>query len=579
MKNRVIRSIGKKSFHLLTVEIVMSIIMNVSVILGTGMIAGLIDEFIQKGHIQFDDVLLPTFVCMLVGTITAYYKKYFAGLYSIQVTKRLNDYAIAKLTRIKYLFFEKEGSGKIITKLISDIGELERYYESTLPDLVNNIISIVLVMVYVGGQNILLLLVSLCLYPIVLVITYFLGKRLKTLANKRRGKIDVMVERVTESIEGIEVIRSYNLYHRFVSHIHEAIEDILENEYVRAWITHFSQTVNRLLFWIPNMVCPCFAMYMVIDGRMSIGAMTAYIVLIHKIMGEIKMMPFLLNEFRERQISMERVEKVLEEPEENMGQDLACRDESQEQAERIEFRKVSFAYNADGEPVLNKMSFEIPEGKTIAFVGESGQGKSTIFKLLCGFYEKGGGSILINGRSVDETGLTAVRDKIAMVEQHPFVFEGTILENIAAGGINASKQQIMEAARLAGIHDFIIKLPKQYHTMIGENGAGLSGGEKQRIAIARALLKDAPILLMDEPTASVDISTESIIQETIRKLKGKKTILIIAHRLSTIHDVDCIMVVNNGGICECGTHRELMNNGGIYRNLYEYEQKGGVVNG
>ena len=541
MKNRVVRSISRKSNHLLAIEIIMSVAMNVSVILGTGMIATLIDEFIQNGQVQFDNVLLPTVVCMLVGTVTAYYKRFFAGLYSVDVARKLNDYAIGKLTRIKYSFFDKEGSGKILTKLISDMSELEQYYESTLPELINNVISIILVMVYVGTQNVSLLLVSICLYPIVLIITYFLGKRLKVLANKRRGKIDVMVERVTESIEGIEIIRSYNLYHRFVSHIHKAIEDILENEYVRAWITHFSQTVNRLLFWVPNMVCPCFAMYMVIDGRMSVGAMTAYIVLINKIMGQIKMMPFILNEFRERRISMERVEQILEEPEENIGEDLSDKDEWQRQMSEIEFRNVCFAYNESKTPALNEMSFMIPKGRTVAVVGESGHGKSTIFKILCGLYEKKSGNVFINGRTMEEMGLQKVRNQIAVVEQEAFLFEGTIGENIAAGRGNADEKEIMEAARLAGIHDFIVKLPKQYHTVVGENGAGLSGGEKQRIAIARALLKDAPIILMDEPTASVDTATESIIQETIRNLKGKKTIVIIAHRLSTIRDVDCIM--------------------------------------
>lgn len=576
MKNSVIKMISKKNRYLLVVETIMSVCMNISIILGTGMIANLIDEFIQNGKTEFKSILMPTFVCMLVGTVAAYYKRYFAGMYSVTIAKDLNDYAVDKLSGIKYTFFEREGLGKLITKLISDIGELEQYYESTLPDLINNTISIVMVLVYVGTKNIMLMFASLCLYPIVLIITYFFGKKLKVLANKRRGKIDVMVERVTDSIEGIEIIRSYNLYDKFVSHIHDAIWDILNNEYVRAWITHFSQTVNRLLFWVPNMVCPLFAMFMVIKGEMTIGAMTAYIVLVNKIMGGIKMMPFLLNEYRERQISMERVEKIFEEAEENLTEGVSEFANGNNEKTAVKFDKVSFKYDENMELVLKEMSFEIPKGKVTAFVGESGQGKSTIFKLLCGFYDSWSGNIFINGQEISGMGLLDVRGQIAVVEQEPFLFEGTIFENIAVGGVNVSKEQVINAAKLAGIHDFIVNLPEEYNTEIGENGLGLSGGQRQRIAIARALLKDAPILLMDEPTSAVDVDTEKIIQETISNLSDRKTILIIAHRLSTICGADNILVVNKGGIWESGTHKELINANGIYRNLYEYEQKGAL---
>lgn len=578
MKASSVRRISGKNAHFLAAGVVMSLFMNVAVVSGTGVIADLIDTFIQSGQVEFGTIGVRLFVCMAAGTVCAFLKKYFAGLYSIAAAKQLNEFAIDKLPRIQYSFFEREGSGKIITKLISDMGELEKYYEATLPELINSVISIILVLVYVGRKNVWLMLASLCLYPIVLVFTYFLGKRLKVLADKRRGKIDVMVGRVTDSIEGIEIIRSYNLYHKFAKHIGNAVEDILENEYVRAWITHFSQTVNRILFWIPNMVCPAVAMLMVINENMTIGAMTAYIVLINKIMGAIKGMPFLFNERRERKVSMERVEKVFNEAEDYFGEAEKSVETLKVSAvgskRAVVFDKVNFAYKNGAAMVLKDFSFEIPEGKTVAFVGESGQGKSTVFKLLCGLYENESGHILVDG--VDsKTGMTFIRNKIAVVEQKPFLFEGTIYDNIAVGAADLhkmSKPLVERAARLAGIHEFISALPKGYETMLGENGAGLSGGEKQRIAIARALAKNAPILLMDEPTSSVDVDTEKIIRETVEKLKGTKTVMVIAHRLSTIQNSDIIMVVSGGRICESGTHMELMEANGIYRGLYEREE-------
>lgn len=569
MRDSIVNRIGRKNIYLLAAGVLMSLFMNVAIVIGTGIIADLIDVFILSGQVKFGEIAVWLFICMATGTASAFFKKYFVGLYGIATAKELNDYAIEKLPRIRYSFFDGEGSGKIITKLISDMGELEKYYESTLPELINNIISIILVLVYVGKKNIQIMLASLCLYPVVLIFTYFLGKRLKVLADKRRGKIDVMVSRVTDSVEGIEIIRSYNLYCKFVNHIGNAITDILENEYVRAWITHFSQTVNRILFWIPNMVCPAIGMVMVINGNMTIGAMTAYIVLINKIMGQIKTIPFLLNERKERRVSMERVEKIFEKEEDYLGKNEPQYEKTDN---AVVFDRVSFAYNKDSEMVLSDLSFEISMGKVVAFVGESGQGKTTIFKLLCGLYENKNGQIVVGGINGQKQGIRFTRNRIAVVEQNPFLFEGTIYDNIAVGSDKPSKLLVERAAKLAGIHKFIVTLPKGYETMVGENGAGLSGGEKQRIAIARALAKGAPILLMDEPTSSVDVDTENIIRETVEKLRGTKTVMIIAHRLSTIRNADIIMVVSHGRICEKGTHKELMDEKGIYRGLYEREE-------
>lgn len=585
-RNYIVKELSGKKIYLLLTGTMLSMCMNIAVVLGTGIIAEHIDGFVRDGRTDVNRVLIPVLICITVGTVTAYYKNYFSGMYSITAVKEINDYAIDKLPGIEYPFFEREGIGKIITKLISDIGEIEHYYESTLPELINNIISAILVLIYVGIKDITLMITSLCLYPIVLIVTYFFGVKLKKLADKRRGKIDVMVERVTDSIEGIEVVRSFGLYDRFVKYIYDAIQDILDNEYTRAWIIHFSQTVNRILFWIPNLLCPCIAMVMVINGKMTIGAMMAYIVLVNKVIGGVKAMPFLLNGRREAQISIGRVEKIFEEKEEALDRENYGKDNYNSKNDgglagrngniAVEFREVSFSYDTSDDMaksrVLKEMSFSIPTGKTIAFVGESGQGKSTIFKILCGFYEISGGDILLGGENVSGTGLANARNMLSVVEQEPFLFEGTIAENIAVGSSSADEKQIRNAAEAAGIHDFIMQLPQKYDTVIGEKGAGLSGGEKQRIAIARALIKDTPILLMDEPTSSVDVNTEQIICETIENLRRKKTVLIISHRLSAIQNADCIMVVQDGRISESGSHEKLIRLNGFYKKLYELEQ-------
>lgn len=379
----------------------------------------------------------------------------------------------------------------------------------------------------------------------------FWGNILKRLAQNRRGKIDKLVEQTVDCVNGMEVIKSYNLSSVFMTKVENRIGEILDNEYKRAWIMHFSQTLQRFLFCIPNMICPLIALILVLKNEISIGEMTAYIVLINKIISNMKQLPFLITDAKEKKVSIDRIDQILNAPiRKETSVEIVCEDQ-------IALENVSFRYVA-GREALKNISFSLENNKTYAFVGMSGQGKSTIFKLLSGLEDEYDGKRIMN-------------KNCAIVPQNPFVFAGTIAENIGIGRMGATEDEIIDAAKAAGIHDKVASLEDKYQTIVGEKGVGLSGGEKQRICIARALVSGAEVLLFDEPTASVDAETEKIISNTLEQLKGKKTIILISHKLSFIQKVDTIFVVDSGEIIEQGEHKDLVMSDGVYKKLWKME--------
>ena len=270
-------------------------------------------------------------------------------------------------------------------------------------------------------------------------------------------------------------------------------------------------------------------------------------------------------------VCVERIEKLMNlDKESSGGEKILSLPEKKQQA--LEFVNVDFGYNNE-KKVLNGISFRINQGDKVAFVGHSGTGKSTIFKLLIRYYDPNNGKYNIWEKDSKEVSIDSLRDQFAVVSQNTFLFPETIYENIAVGNPSASKDDVIECCKKVGLNEFIEKLDNGYDTIVGENGCMISGGQRQRISIARALLKDAPIILLDEPTASIDEENEKMIQQMISKLLSDRTIIYIAHRLSTIKDVDMIFVMENGKIVQKGSHNQLMVQDGIYKSLYKRESE------
>ena len=463
--------------------------------------------------------------------------------------------------------------------------ETGRFFSEIFPQLLVNLITVAMVTVYFVQMDVFLVVVLFASYPIMLVVADWLSRRLTAVIKKRRKSLDERTEVAYDAIQGIVVGRSYNLYEVLKRRIDFFIDDVAQQGCTSTRITSMGYVMKHAITLIPVVICYLFALHETLTGKITTGEMLAFTVLLGRILYPIGDIVFCINDIREVGVSLKRIQEIFEQEKEQGGNELFDREDAAASKETevsretavsrgtipaVAWDSVSFSYDGEHQ-VLEGVSFEIHQGENVAFAGGSGEGKSTIFRLLCGFYTKTGGSYRLFGHEFERCDLSAARGCFSLVSQNVFLFPESIWQNVAYGKLNATREEVEEACCNANIHEFIMSLPDGYDTMVGERGVRLSGGERQRISIARAFLKNAPILLLDEPTASVDVGTESVIQEAIRRISKGKTVIVIAHRLSTIAHCDRIYVVHHGQIAETGTHTELLRQGGIYAGMYGRE--------
>lgn len=560
---------------LLLAEAILALAVSVILVQGNKIISGVIDEMLSGRQVLFGSFLLQFLIYTVVGTIAAFLQSAAANRYAVAVCTEYRDLVAEKLYRTEYKYFDANYSATLLNKVIGDLGEITSFLETVLPDMIASLIGIFTYAVYIGETNLGLLMVILITYPLIFWIAGKLVKRIRGLQANYRQKTDVMAQIAQDAVSGILVLRSFGIEDVFRRKMHRASVELVENEEKRTQITNTAIVVRKLIQWLPNIISAIYAVWLVSREEVSLGGLVAFILILSKFVDAYTGLPFAMVDASTGMVSVDRVEKILATEEEPSGEGIA--DAAVLAAENvIAFDQVDFAYHEEV-PVLQGLIFSVKKGENIAFVGESGGGKSTIFRILCGFYEKTAGEYRFFGGRIEEWNREALREQIALVSQNVFLFPTTIAENIAYSKPGATKEQIVEACKKAQIHDFIQTLPEGYETMVGERGAILSGGQKQRLAIARAILKDAPVLLLDEPTSALDVETESGIQEAIRTVMAGRTCITIAHRLSTVQNADRIYVLKQGRIAECGTHAELLQQGGVYAAMYGEEADHGKL--
>lgn len=564
---------GVRNAYMLLLFVLFSVLLNEVIILGNDLVAQAADEVLGGQQIDFAAFIMPLVWLTALGSVAAYVKSISGSYYSAMVQRDVRASLSGHLVRLPFSYFDKKSSAGILTRLTSDMDELGRFFSEILPNLLVNVVIVVTSTVYLVQMDAMLIIVLFASYPVMLVVADRLSKKLAEIARKLRTHMDVCNDKAYDAIQGIVIGRSYNLYEVQKKEIDAAIDSKVEQACRSTRISSMGWVLKNVITTIPVIVCYLFALHETLQGRITVGEMLAFTVLLGRILSPIGDIVFCANDIREVGVSLRRLQEIFDQKEERTGGKAYAQmqgdDDNEKPTAAIEWDNVSFRYDRSEErPVLSGMSFVIESGGQTAFVGGSGEGKTTIFKLLCGFYDKDGGQYRLFGHSFEEWDLKAARDCFSEVSQNVFLLPGTIWQNVACGKENATRGEVEEACRNANIHDFIMQLPDGYETLVGERGVRLSGGQRQRISIAKAFLKDAPILLLDEPTAAVDVETEQKIQEAIERVTVGRTVVIIAHRLSTIRNAKRIYVVSGGRIAETGTHEELLERRGIYAEMY-----------
>lgn len=562
LKKNFVKCMLKYSW-LLIVEAMLAVLVSYTMVQGNSIISRVIDDMLAGNEVLFQNFIIQFLIFTVVGAIAAFLQSLAASKYAVLICTKYRDLIARKLYRIEYKYFDSNYSATLLNKVIGDLGEISSFLETVLPDIIGSIIALITYAVYIAQLNIGLLILILVSYPLIFAIANKLTKKISSLTKTFRQKTDAMAEITQDAVSGILVLRSFGLQRVFRDRMREAAKALVENEEKRTQISNTAIVIRKVVQWLPNIISAVYAVYLVSQGEISLGGLVAFILILNKFVDAFIGLPFAMVDASAGVVSINRVEDILNADEENSGTESTVLDENIV----VGFDNVDFGYSED-KKVLNKLSFEIKKGENVAFVGESGGGKSTIFRILCGFYAKNDGNYRLYGRDIEDWNVQALREQIALVSQNVFLFPTTIEENVGYGRSGATHDEIVNACKKADIHDFIMSMPQGYQTVVGERGDILSGGQKQRISIARAILKNAPILLLDEPTSALDIETENNIQDAINAVMEGRTCITIAHRLSTIENADIIMVLKHGKIVETGTHKELMELGQEYTRMY-----------
>ncbi len=523
------------------IGIMLAGLLNFAVVRGNEVISAVIDQMLAGETVVFGSFLAEFALLTVLGFAAAFAASAVSGKYSVLVSARYRQQVARKLYQVEYSYFDEHSSASVINKVNADLNEAERFLGETFVMLVGDAVAVVVYADYVRRLNARLFLLMLVCYPLVLWIANKLVQKISRLTMTFREKTDVITGIAQDVLNGILVVRSFGLEQYFQDKMHAATLDLVDNEEKRARISNTAMLVRKCVQWIPNILCAVYSVALVVRGSLSIGELMAFILVLGRLVEAFMGLPFNMVDAAGSIVSIRRVEEILQAREERTGRMPSGnrRIPSGDGDVVIDFDHLTFGYS-DAQTVLENAQFEVRKGENVAFVGESGGGKSTIFRLLCGFYRPQEGEYRLYGRNFDDWDREKAREQFALVSQNVFLFPTTIGENVRYGRWDASQAEIVEACREAEIHDFIETLPMKYQTVVGERGAMLSGGQRQRIAVARAILKDAPVLLMDEATSALDSESERLVNDVIRRLHGHKTILMIAHRSSTIQMADRI---------------------------------------
>lgn len=472
-----------------------------------------------------------------------------------------------KLQRLSRLFHTKHPVADSLGRLTVDSWCVFTIAQALLITPAQNLITLIIIGLVAWQIDPFLTLLSLLLSPVLAFSTVFFGEKLRARAQQNREAQSRVMAFAHQTINAVPLAQAFNRETANSSKFHRLAGDAVRASQKNHLLDNGFAVVNAMTLTVGLAIVLVAGGLRVIDGVITVGSLLVFLGYLQTLQGEVESLLLTFKNLKSAEANLDRVLEVLEASEEITDHGKSSVDENgSHTAPTITFENISFAYQKD-RPVLKNINLRINSGETVAFVGPSGSGKSTLASLIPRFFNWDSGNILFDDRDIRDTDLASLRKQVSVVMQEPFLLPISIAENIAYGTPRASRVQIIKAATTASAAAFIRKLQNGYDTILGERGASLSGGQKQRLAIARAILKQAPVLILDEPTSALDAKTETLFFEALSKLMQGKTTIIVAHRLSTIRDADRIVVIDKGEISETGNHAELMDLNGLYAQM------------
>ncbi|EMO8619811.1 TPA: SAV1866 family putative multidrug efflux ABC transporter [Staphylococcus aureus] len=523
----------------------------------------------EKVHHLTIAIGIALFIFVIVRPPIEFIRQYLAQWTSNKILYDIRKKLYNHLQALSARFYANNQVGQVISRVINDVEQTKDFILTGLMNIWLDCITIIIALSIMFFLDVKLTLAALFIFPFYILTVYVFFGRLRKLTRERSQALAEVQGFLHERVQGISVVKSFAIEDNEAKNFDKKNTNFLTRALKHTrWNAYSFAAINTVTDIGPIIVIGVGA-YLAISGSITVGTLAAFVGYLELLFGPLRRLVASFTTLTQSFASMDRVFQLIDEDYDIKNGVGAQRIEIKQG--RIDIDHVSFQYNDNEAPILKDINLSIEKGETVAFVGMSGGGKSTLINLIPRFYDVTSGQILIDGHNIKDFLTGSLRNQIGLVQQDNILFSDTVKENILLGRPTATDEEVVEAAKMANAHDFIMNLPQGYDTEVGERGVKLSGGQKQRLSIARIFLNNPPILILDEATSALDLESESIIQEALDVLSKDRTTLIVAHRLSTITHADKIVVIENGHIVETGTHRELIAKQGAYEHLYSIQ--------
>lgn len=523
----------------------------------------------EKVHHLTIAIGIALFIFVIVRPPIEFIRQYLAQWTSNKILYDIRKKLYNHLQALSARFYANNQVGQVISRVINDVEQTKDFILTGLMNIWLDCITIIIALSIMFFLDVKLTLAALFIFPFYILTVYVFFGRLRKLTRERSQALAEVQGFLHERVQGISVVKSFAIEDNEAKNFDKKNTNFLTRALKHTrWNAYSFAAINTVTDIGPIIVIGVGA-YLAISGSITVGTLAAFVGYLELLFGPLRRLVASFTTLTQSFASMDRVFQLIDE-DYDIKNGVGAQPIEIKQG-RIDIDHVSFQYNDNEAPILKDINLSIEKGETVAFVGMSGGGKSTLINLIPRFYDVTSGQILIDGHNIKDFLTGSFRNQIGLVQQDNILFSDTVKENILLGRPTATDEEVVEAAKMANAHDFIMNLPQGYDTEVGERGVKLSGGQKQRLSIARIFLNNPPILILDEATSALDLESESIIQEALDVLSKDRTTLIVAHRLSTITHADKIVVIENGHIVETGTHRELIAKQGAYEHLYSIQ--------